>query len=155
MEDARTQLALAINQAFEKSTARVQDVAELLHVDTSSISRWRRGTQRCPASRVHDLAKALGMSGDAVERLYSLALEAEKESQSEQRSFRQVTLKQELGDVMIELRHLEQKVSTLHWDIGFLNQNITGLKSQLANFEETFMELKAKLANSHDREENQ
>jgi transcriptional regulator with XRE-family HTH domain len=155
MEDARTKLALAINQAFQNSNSRVQDVAEQLRVDTSSVSRWRRGTQRCPVSRIHDLAQALGMPEDSSERLYSLAMDAEKESQSEQRSFRLVTFKQELDDVMVELRHLEKRVSTLHWDIGFLNSNITGLKSQIADMTQIFDELKTMLANSQDRDDDQ
>jgi transposase-like protein len=121
--DARTQLAKAIDEAIKASGMSVSKLARTVNVDTSSISRWRRDAQRCPPSRINDLADALGLGPQKWRELTELAMQAELERKQDQRSFRSATIRHELDDVKAEVQLLSEEVRRLR---ELLNAHLSG-----------------------------
>ena len=111
--DARTKLAKTIDQAIKASDKSVAQLAKLVNVDSSSISRWRRDAQRCPPSRTKDLAKALGLDPQREKELTELAMQAESEGKDDQRAFRSTTIRYDLDDVKAEIQRLSDEVRLL------------------------------------------
>ncbi len=121
--DARTQLAKAIDEAIKTSGMSVSKLAKLVNVDSSSISRWRRDAQRCPPSRIKDLADALSLDHQKWRELTELAMQAELEGKKDQRSFRSATIRHELDDVKSEIQFLAEEVRQLR---ELLNAHLSG-----------------------------
>lgn len=111
--DARTKLAQAIDQAIKVSDKSVAQLAKLVNVDSSSISRWRRDAQRCPPSRTKDLAKALDLDPQQEKELTELAMQAESEGKDDLRAFRSTTIRYDLDDVKAEIQRLSDEVRLL------------------------------------------
>jgi transposase-like protein len=121
--DAHTQLAKAIDEAIKASGMSVSKLARTVNVDSSSISRWRRDAQRCPPSRIKDLADALGLGPQKWRELTELAMQAELERKQDQRSFRSATIRHELDDVKAEVQLLSEEVRRLR---ELLNAHLSG-----------------------------
>lgn len=102
-----------------KSGKTQSEVAKWAEVDTSSLSRWRRGEQGCPAHRVEKLAMALGLDTRNTEILLRLALDVENENQKEREALRSPGLRNELRDLKESIRSLEEQVRQLQEYVRF------------------------------------
>lgn len=108
-----------IDKSVKESGKRQSEIARLAKVDTSSLSRWRRGEQGCPAYRMNDLAKALNLNENQAATLLKLALEVEQENQKERDALRSPGLRGEIRELRESLKSLEDQVKQIREYVGF------------------------------------
>lgn len=109
----KAELAEMIDAAVIKCGLPQSEVARLAGVDTSSLSRWRRGGQGCPAHRVEKLSMALGLDSKRADFLLKLALEVENENRKEREALRSPGLRNELRDLKNAVRNLESQIQAI------------------------------------------
>ncbi|WP_298207827.1 helix-turn-helix domain-containing protein [Ferrimicrobium sp.] len=114
----RVQLAEAIDSAVKGSGLPQSEVARRAEVDTSSLSRWRRGEQGCPAHRIEKLARALGLKPDCEHELLKLALEVESENRKERDALRAPGLRSEMRELKTAIENLERQVREIRDCLG-------------------------------------
>lgn len=114
----RDQLAEMIDAAVTKSGLPQSEVARLAEVDTSSLSRWRRGEQGCPAHRVEKLSMALRLDSERADALLKLALEVENENRKEREALRSPGLRNELRDLKNSVMNLESQIAAIREHLG-------------------------------------
>ncbi|NNN15582.1 MAG: helix-turn-helix transcriptional regulator [Acidimicrobiaceae bacterium] len=109
----KDQLAEMIDAAVTKRGLPQSEVARLAEVDTSSLSRWRRGEQGCPAHRVEKLAIALRLDSMSADTLLKLALEVENENRKQREVLRSPGFRNELRDLKKSVSHLEEQIKQI------------------------------------------
>jgi transcriptional regulator with XRE-family HTH domain len=107
------QLAKLIDNAVANSKFPQKKVAELAGVDVSSLSRWRRGLQRCPAYRVGRLAEALNLTKEETERMQKLALDAEADEHKNKAAVRSLAARRDIEELRLSIQQISQRITRI------------------------------------------
>lgn len=107
-----------IDRFVKESGKRQSEIARMAKVDTSSLSRWRRGEQGCPAYRMNNLAKALNLNENQAAALLKMALAVEQENQKERDALRSPGLRVEIHELRASLKSLEDQVKQIREFVG-------------------------------------
>ncbi len=119
----KDQLAKMIDDAIAKTRSSQREVARLAEVDVSSLSRWRRGHQRCPAYRVEKLALALRLDAAETETMRDLALKAEAEEHKNKAALRSLEARRDIDQLQQSVKRLEDRVTQLEKIVGLAQQS--------------------------------
>ncbi len=113
MSNLREELAHEIASVIAASNLTQSEIARQMKVDTSSINRWVRGGQACPAYRVEKLAQVLDLNEAKADLLLKLALAVEKQTHDERAAMKSAKLHLELRELQNNLNELRDQIQKI------------------------------------------